>query len=194
MHPRSFLTGSTVLLVPLLAAGVADAQQAKPADSPPQVHKQTIYNGAVPRVSYYVQGGSPHQDASYRALQFTENELTIAEEDQNLRMADLAGAATWSPQRYGLRSNVGYAGYGYGGYYSPVDNALQLIRLREDIQTELAGAPKPLAPLRNRQAPPDALHRAIPQIPSFSAVTTRLAGGPPAPFMHTGREIRLIRR
>lgn len=193
MHPPSWLTGSPVLLVTLLSVGAAGAQEVRPGDPALHVHQLTITNGSVPTVAYFVQGGSPHQQALYRSLQFTENELTVVEEVQRLRMVASTGeTAGWSPG-CGLLPGFSYPGYGSDFGYPAAENALQLIGLREEIQTELARPPAPQGPkapqgragaaektmralLQGRAAAPPSSPGAL--VPAFPSVCARLAVRP----------------
>ena len=216
MHPPSGLTGSTILLATLLSVGAACAQEVRPAGSPPHVHKLTVMNGSLPTVSYFVQRGSPHQQALYRSLQFTENELTLTEEVQRLRMAATARETAGSGQRGWFRPGLGYLGYGSDFYYPATDSALQLINLRQEIQTELAKAKSPAA-LQDRKAPQGqaqavemamsallqgrafaAANRPMAMVPAFSSVSARLAGpprlGPSMPYPSTALAGSGIRR
>jgi hypothetical protein len=151
MHPpSSLLRGAISLLTTLLAVGAARAQDARPTDPAPRVHQLIIRNGPVQTVTYFVQGGSPHQQGLYRALQFTENELALFEEFQQQRMGYLVSRAapTWRPS--GARPIPIYPTDGWGGWdagtYSvqQVNSALELIRTIEAFQTELALAQKKL--------------------------------------------------
>ncbi len=158
MRPASRLG---LKMAALLAALVLAATPAARADGPaapaavPQVNKTTVYNGVVPTVSYSVQGGSPHLQALAQALQFTENEMTLTGELQQLRLGIVHNETTLdglrTAQQLGLApvSTPGYAGY------APPDSALkralvpglakeakpakayELINLWEQLQTEL---------------------------------------------------------
>ena len=162
MRPPSLSAGSAILLATLLHAGTAGAQEFRPANSAPHFHKLTLINGGLPRVAYFVEGGSPHDRALARSLQFTENELKIVEEDQQLRMDALARA-----QRWGFPPAFGYSGYGYDPSSAPTNTALLLIRLQEEIQSAMAEARRP-APWNGlaawRQAgPADRVAKALPK-------------------------------
>jgi hypothetical protein len=166
MYPPSQIGSKTAALVAaLLLVGTAGAQEAKPAApaAVPQIQKLTIYNGSVPTVTYTVQGGSPHLQALYKTLQFTENEISLTNELQKLRLGIVANEQTLDRIRtsqqlgFGPISTPGYAGcYApTAGCYAPTDSALkcalipglaqeatpamayELINLWERVQTEL---------------------------------------------------------
>jgi hypothetical protein len=89
MQPVSFLVGrSTILLAFLLAAGPVRADEAKSAAPVPKptIHRLEIYNGSVREVNYFVQGGSPHLEALARLVGYTENQVTLAEHLQRLKL------------------------------------------------------------------------------------------------------------
>ena len=159
MHPTSRFGSKTAALVAaLLLVGTAEAQEARPAApaAVPQVHKMTIYNGLVPTVSYAVQGGSPHLEALYQTLQFTENELNLTKELQKLRLGIVVNEQTLDTVRTSQQLGLGpISTPGYAACYAPPDSALkralipglaqeatpamafELINLREQVQTEL---------------------------------------------------------
>ncbi|HEY1861497.1 MAG TPA: Tudor-knot domain-containing protein [Gemmataceae bacterium] len=182
MHPTSRFGSKTAALVAvLLLAGTAAAQEAKPAApaAVPQVHKMIISNGSTSTVSYSVEGGSPHLQALYQTLEFTENELSLTKELQNLRLGMVVNEQT--ADRLRTMQQLGLAPIstpGYAGYCAPPDSALkkalvpglareatlatafELINLREKVQTELqaeqkkAVAPAPGVPPAKQNAPP----------------------------------------
>ena len=67
----------------------------------------TIYNGSVPTVSYSVQGGSPHLEALAASLQFTENELILTNELQQLRIGMVANERTLDMVRTSQQLGLG---------------------------------------------------------------------------------------
>src|SRR5208283_5047339 len=117
--------------------------------------KMTIYNGPVPTVSYSVQGGSPHVQALVQTLQYTENEINLTGELQNLRRGIVANEQTLDNLR--TWQQLGLAPINtpsYGASNAAPDSALKralipglareatpatayaLINLREQVQTE----------------------------------------------------------
>jgi hypothetical protein len=148
----------------------------------------TISNGGVSTVSYSVDGGSPHLQALYQTLEFTENELNLTKELQNLRRGIVANEQTLG--RLQVMQQLGLAPIGTPGYpYSclPTDSALkkalvpglaregtvatafELINMQEKLQTEIQAeqkkAPAPGVPpaKQNPVAPPQAGAVAAPQ-------------------------------
>jgi hypothetical protein len=115
-----------------------------------------IYNGPVPTVSYSVQGGSPHLQALYQTLQFTENEINLTRELQKLRLGIVANEQTLDTLRTWQQLGLGpISTPGYAACCAPADSALKralipglareatpatayaLINLWEQVQTEL---------------------------------------------------------
>jgi len=159
MHPSlRFGSRMAALVAALALVGTAGAQEVKPAAPAdvPQVHKMTIYNGPVPTVSYSVQGGSPHLEALAASLQFTENELILTNELQQLRIGMVANERTVDMVRTSQQLGLGpISTPGDASCYPPPESALkralipglareatpatafQLINLRERVQTEL---------------------------------------------------------
>jgi hypothetical protein len=203
MHSTSRFGSTTAALVAvLLLAGTTVAQEARPAApaAVPQVHKLTIYNGVVPTVSYSVHGGSPHLQALYQALQFTENEITLTTELQKLRLGIVANEQTLDTLRTAQQLGLGPIGTpGYVACYASPDSALksalipglaqaatpavayELINLREQVQTELqAEQDKTVAEVRGE---PPARQNALPVAPVAGSVAVPQVGfsGQPVP-------------
>ena len=159
MHLTSpFGSKTAAIVAALLLVGTAGAQEAGPAApvAVPQVHKMTIYNGVVPTVSYSVEGGSPHLQALYQKLQFTENELKLTGELQKLRLGIVANEQTVDTLRTSQQLGFGpISTPAYAACYGPTDSALkralipglageatpatayELINLWEQVQTEI---------------------------------------------------------
>jgi hypothetical protein len=183
--PSRFGPKATALVAALLLAGTAAAGQPGPAAPPavPEVHKTTIYNGPVATVTYTAEGGSPHLQALCQELSFTENELNLTGQLQQLRQGIVANEQT--QQTLQTSRQLGLAPIGrppLAACYAPADSALktalipglareatpaaayQLIALREQVQTELlaeqgnvagvAGAVPPTLPNGQPAAPP----------------------------------------
>jgi hypothetical protein len=195
--PLRFNPKMAALVTVLLLAGVATADEASPA-APlpvPQVNKLTIYNGAVPTVNYSVQNGSPHVQALAQTLQFTENELNVTNELQNLRLGIVRNEQTLDQVRtsqalgFGPLSTPGYAA-GYASHDSALKRALipqlaqestpamtyELINLREQVQTQLlAEQKKAITALRGAPpATPNAQPVAPAAAPLAAAQSTQL--------------------
>ena len=75
------------IMEPLAGPAAGPAAVSRPVASAvlPQIHKMTIYNGPVPTVSYFVEGGSPQLKALCQTLQATENKLSLTRESDKLR-------------------------------------------------------------------------------------------------------------
>jgi hypothetical protein len=190
-----FGTKTAALVTVLFLAGTAGAQETAPPATVPQIHKMTIMNGAVPTVSYSVQGGSPHLQALVKTLEFTENELTLTTQLQKLRTGIVANEQALASFRTWQQLGLGPTGApGYAACYAPPDNALQralapglaqeatpaaafaLINLWEQVQTELhAEQNKAVAAAR---AEPPARQNAQPAAPQ---VKGPVAAAPAAP-------------
>jgi hypothetical protein len=116
----------------------------------------TIYNGPVPTVSYSVEGGSPHLQALCQTLEFTENEINLTKELQDLRLGIVANERTLDTLRTAQQLSLGpISPPGYAACYAPPDSALkcalipglareatpamayELINLWEQVQTQL---------------------------------------------------------
>src|SRR5262249_31584424 len=87
---------ATAFIATLLLVSAASAAEDKPAAPAaiPQIYKTTIMNGPVATVSYTVQNGSPHLQALAQSLQFTENELSVTNELQKLRLGMVVNEQT----------------------------------------------------------------------------------------------------
>ena len=62
------------------------AQAIAPAGSGVTIDKQTIDNGSVHTVKYFVKGGSPRLQSLVRRVEWTENELSVIEQLQLLKL------------------------------------------------------------------------------------------------------------
>jgi len=142
VSPRNQLAAA-VLAALALATGPLDAQEA-PA---PQVNKLTIYNGTRKTVTYSVQGGTPRLRARFRLLQFAENEVTLVEQLQQLKMAYVAnellleGLVTGGPVPngpfFGRESSIKFALADNLAQEATPDAAIRLIDLLEQAETEV---------------------------------------------------------
>jgi len=190
MHPSlRFGSKTAVLVAALLLVATAGAQEPGPAApaAVPQVNKMTIYNGPVSTVSYSVQGGSPRLQALAQTLQYTENELNLTNELQQLRLGIVVNEQTLDTVRTSQQLGFGpISTPGYAACYAPPDSALkralipqlaqeatpamayELINLREQLQTEIrAEQKKPVAAAR---AEPPAGQNAQPEAQVAEAV------------------------
>src|SRR5262249_60979208 len=99
------------------APGPFPAEQGRPA---PQINKLTIYKGSTKTVTYIVQGGSPRLRARVRALQYVENEVTLVEQLQQLKMDYVANERLLE----GLRTSGSVANRSFPGRESSIKRAL----------------------------------------------------------------------
>ena len=165
--PLRFGSKMTALVTAFLLVGAAGADEARPAApaAVPQVNRLITYNGAVPTVSYSVQGGSPHLQALAKTLQFTENELNVTSELQKLRLGIVVNEQTLDRVRTSQALGLGpISTPGYAACSALPDSALkralipqlaqestpamayELINLREQVQTELQAEQKKATP------------------------------------------------
>jgi hypothetical protein len=181
MHPTTAIAARAAFLpVLFLLTAPAPAQEAKPDASPP-VRKMEIWNGPLRTVYYSLLEGSPHRQALYRILQWAENEVTIADQLQQLKLAYVGDERQLEAFR--MAPQFGYAPWlGGGGCWAGVpcesslkaglsgvltqeatpEAALRLIRLLEQAQTDVATERKAgtsAAPMPHEQA--EALARAL---------------------------------
>src|SRR5580692_10832101 len=66
--------------------GSATAQELAPANSGVSIQKLAVDNGGVQTVKYYVTGGSPRLQALVRRVEWAENELSVIEQLQGLKL------------------------------------------------------------------------------------------------------------
>jgi hypothetical protein len=213
MHPASARLGraATLLTAFLLTAGPLAAQDAKPAaPAPPRTaNKLEIWSGPMRRVYYSVPNGSPHVQALYRRLQWAENEVTIVEQLQQLKMDYVNNERRLEAFR--TAQQLTYAPWVAGGCYyaggascesslksslsgmlaqeSTTESALGLFHLLEQAQTDVA-AEQLKRSLPTPRMPP-AQTKAIPKaaVASHGRPKARPASGPtvqPSPLLPVG--------
>jgi hypothetical protein len=171
-----------IITVTFAACGPARAQELAPPRSGVSVHKLTITNGSSRIVHYYVKGGSRRLQALVRRLQWVENELTVIEDLQRLkleivvherRVLSLRAAQLTNPYYRGSSSPSSTAADTGGGGESSLQGALawqlgaqatpeaalQMIGLLEQLQTDLDKELAALPPQERKaaQGPIDAL-------------------------------------
>jgi hypothetical protein len=195
LSPVRFAGIMTVLFA---VCGPASAEVIAPAGAGVSIHKTVVENGLAHTVKYYVTGGSPRLQALVRRVEWTENELTVVEQLQGLKLDTVVNERRVAAVRTAQLTNPLYQpGFfppsfatGYGGdgasplqralkgqlaYEATPQAALQLIGFLEQSQTELDAELKALPPQEKKaaQGPVDALR------PRVAA----LAGGdiPPPP-------------
>jgi hypothetical protein len=171
-----------IITVVFAVSGPALAQEMAPAGTGVSVHKLAIDNGSTHTVKYYVKGGSPRLQAVVRRVEWVENELTIVEQLQMLKL-DLVGnerraAVVRMNQLTNPFFSPGFNPYSSGGYAGAGDEsylqqaladvlaseatpaaAMQMISLLEQLQTDLEAQLKALPPQEKKiaEGPVDAL-------------------------------------
>jgi hypothetical protein len=171
-----------IMIVILALCGSARAQQIAPAGSGVTINKVVVDNGLEHAVKYVVTGGSPQLQAVVRRVEWTENELSVIEQLQMLKLDTVVNERQVAAFRTAQLTNPYYPpgfipvsfGTGIGGYgESPLQHALacqlaseatpeaamQMIGFLEQMQTELDAQLKVLPPQEKKaaQGPIDAL-------------------------------------
>jgi hypothetical protein len=162
--------------------GSATAQEIAPANSGVSIQKLSIDNGGAHTVKYFVTGGSAQLQALVRRVEWAENELSVIEQLQLLkldtvvnerRVAAFRGTQLTNPfysPRFTPRSRAWDNGGGGQSYLQKAlseqladeatpDAALQMIGFLEQTQTQLDAELKALPPQEKKaaQGPIDAL-------------------------------------
>jgi hypothetical protein len=75
-----------IITVIFAVCGLARAQQIAPAGSGVTIDKIVVDNGIAHTVKYYVKGGSPQLQAVVRRIEWAENELSVIEQLQLLKL------------------------------------------------------------------------------------------------------------
>ena len=75
-----------ILTVIFAVCGPMRAEQIAPAGSRVTIDKLVIDNGPSHTVKYFVKGGSPRLQALVRRVEWTENELSVIEQLQLLKL------------------------------------------------------------------------------------------------------------
>src|SRR6202049_2941867 len=75
-----------IITVIFAVCGPARAQAIAPAGSGVTIDKAVIDNGLAHTVKYFVKGGSPRLQALVRRVEWTENELSVVEQMQLLKL------------------------------------------------------------------------------------------------------------
>jgi hypothetical protein len=178
--PSFRLAGIITLLFAF--TGLAQAQEMAPAGSGVSVHKLAIDNGSTHTVKYFVKGGSPRLQALVRRVEWVENELSVIEQLQGLKLDLVVNERRAAAVRTGLLTNPlflpGYSSRYAGSYSGGNDEstlaqalsdvlaseatpaaAIQMIGVLEQLQTDLDAQLKALPPQEKKVAegPIDAL-------------------------------------
>jgi hypothetical protein len=171
-----------ILTVIFAVCGPARAEAIAPAGSGVTIDKVDINNGPAHTVRYFVKGGSPRLQALVRRVEWTENELSVVEQLQLLKLDTVVNERRATAFRTAQLTNPYFppgflppalaTNYGCDGasplqrslsgplaYEATPQTALQLIGFLEQQQTELDAELKALPPQEKRaaQGPVDAL-------------------------------------
>jgi hypothetical protein len=182
----------------LAFCGAATAQELAPAKSGVSVYKMGIDNGAVHTVKYYVTGGSPRLQALVRRVEWAENELSVIEQLQLLKLDTVVNERRVANFRTNQLTNSFFTprfappphpigGGGRNQSYlqkalslqladeATPESALQVIGFLEQLQTQLDAELKALPPQEKKAAegPVEALR------PRLEALAHRNAPAPP---------------
>jgi RNA binding activity-knot of a chromodomain len=187
-----------ILTVTLAVCGPARAQELAPPGSGVSIRKLAVDSGLAHTVKYFVKGGSPRLQALVRRVEWAENELSVVEQLQLLKLDTVVNDRRIAAFRTARLTNphsppglipfpVGPGG-GDGG--SPLqrsltrqltkeatpESALRLIGFLEHLQTDLEAELKALPPQEKKaaQGPVDALRPRL-------AALTRGDVAPPEP-------------
>jgi hypothetical protein len=187
---RSPFRFAGILTAILAVCGSARAQEIAPAGSGVSIQKMVVQNGSAPTVKYFVTGGSPRLQGLVRRIEWTENELSVVEQLQGLKLDTVVNERRVAAFRTDQLTNPFYppgflpppiaAGYGGDGasplqralgrqlaYEATPESALQLIGFLEHEQTELDAELKALPPQEQKavQDPMDALRPKLAALP-----------------------------
>lgn len=197
-----------IVTVTFAVCGPARGQAVAPAGPKVAVDKMDIYNGGVHTVRYFVTGASPQLLALVRRVEWVENQLSVIEQLQLLKLDTVVNERRVAAFRTTQLTNPYYLpGFGsppiaggHGDVDSPFQRALkvqlayeatpevafQLIGFLEYLQTDLDTQLKALPPAEKKaaQGPLDAL------LPRLAALT-RQAAPPPRPQAATPSQVRL---
>ena len=197
-----------ILTVILAVCGPAWAQELAPPGSDVSVHKLVIDSAFSHTVKYYVTGGSPRLQALVRRVEWAENELSVVEQLQLLKLDSVVNERRVAAFRTAQLTNPYYppgfippsiatvnGGDGESSLQRVLkrqladeatpDAALQLIGLLEDLQTELDAELKALPPQEQNavRGPIDALRPRVAALP-------RCDVPPPRPQPVVPRQVR----
>jgi len=171
-----------IITVILTVGGPVGAQPVAPAGSGVTVDKVVVDNGPTHTVKYFVTGGSPRLQALVRRVEWAENELSVIEQLQMLKLDTVVNERTIAAFRTAQLTNpyfppgiipvsfpIDNGGYGESSLQRALgrqlaceatpEAALQMIGFLEQMQTELDAQLKALPPQEKKaaQGPVDAL-------------------------------------
>jgi hypothetical protein len=191
---RSPFRFAGIIIVIFAACGLARAEEIAPAGSGVSIDKMIVDNGPAHTVKYFVRGGSPRLEALVRRVEWAENELSVIDQLQLLKLDTVVNerrvAAFRTTQLTNPFNPPGLIpfpiGPGHGGDgESPLQRALagqlaceatpqaalQLIGFLEQMQTQLDAELKALPPVEQKviQGPIDALRPRLAALPRVDA-------------------------
>jgi hypothetical protein len=164
-----------IITVIFAVCGPARAQQIAPAGSGVTIDKVVVGNGSAHTVKYFVKGGSPRLQALVRRVEWTENELSVVEQLQLLKLDTVVNERRIAAVRTAQLTNpyfppafipVSFAPdngcdgpsplqralTGQLAYEATPQAALQLIEFLEKQQTDLDAELKALLPKEKKAA------------------------------------------
>jgi hypothetical protein len=179
-----------IIIVILAVCGPVRAEQIAPEGSGVTIDKMVIDNGLSHTVKYFVKGGSPKLQALVRRVEWAENELSVIEQLQLLKLDTVVNERRVAAVRTAQLTNPYYppnfipisTGTDIGGdcasslqralkeqlaFEATPQAALQMIGFLEQMQTELEAELKALAPKEKKAAegPIDALRPRLAALP-----------------------------
>jgi hypothetical protein len=177
-------------IIVFAVCGPARAQAIAPAGSGVTIHKLVVDNGLAHTVKYFVTGGSPRLQALVRRVEWAENELSVIEQLQLLKLDTVVNERRVAAFRTAQLTNPYYppgfiplsiatdngcdgasslqrALAGQLAYEATPQAALQLIGFLEQQQTELDAELKALPPQEQKtaQGPIEALRARVAALP-----------------------------
>jgi hypothetical protein len=179
-----------IIIVIFAVCGLAEAQQIAPAGSGVTIDKINVDNGIAHTVKYLVTGGSPQLQAMVRRVEWAENELSVIEQLQLLKLDTVVNERRVAAFRTAQLTNPYYPPgfiplpiatdngcYGESSlqralkeqlaYEATPEAALQLIGFLERLQTDLDAELKALPPQEQKaaQGPIGALRPRVAALP-----------------------------
>ena len=179
-----------ILTVIFAVCGPARAQELAPPGSGVSVQKLAVDNGLAHTVKYFVKGGSPRLQALVRRVEWAENELSVIEQLQLLKLDTVVNERRVAAFRTAQVTNPDYppgfiplsiatvnGGDGDSSlqralkwqlaHEATPEAALQLIGFLEQMQTQLDAELKALPPQEKKaaQGPVDALRPRLAALP-----------------------------
>jgi hypothetical protein len=187
---------AAVIIAITIVSGLAKAQAIAPPGSGVIISKQVIDNGLSHTVKYFVTGASPRLQALVRRVEWAENELSVVEQLQLLKLDTVVNERSVAAFRTAQLTNP-YFPPGYTSLSTAADNwgesplqrslagqlaheatpeaAQQMIGFLEKMQTELDAELKALPPQEKKaaQGPIDALRPRLAALPHGNAPPPR---------------------